>query len=454
MRSSPDLQLATAAVVDDGNARYPAQSGRGPSDHGPAGDASSGKTVSDPGPSDPGMGFYPFVALIAAIMACNALGIDSMLAALPAIGHSLGIASENDRQWIIAIYVFGFGAAQLVYGPLADRYGRRPILIVSMALFALLSIVAGLATSFTAMLVARLLEGIAGAAGRVLVVSIVRDCYQGRQMARVMSLSFIVFLAVPVFAPSIGQLILLFADWRFIFFFLAAFAGAVALVGGLRLKETLHPAYRRQISFGGVTSAVRETLSERNAVGYTIASTLVFGSLMGFINSVQQVFTDIFHEPQLFPVIFACIAGAMGLAAFLNSHLVERLGTRFISHWALIGFIACASLHVAIAVAGRETLVTLSIIQCLTMFCFGLMGSNFGSMAMEAVGDIAGTASSVQGFISTCGGALIGIVIGQAFDGTTLPLALGFLVVGIAALVVVVVTERGRLFQAHQVATA
>lgn len=404
------------------------------------------------GRANSGLGFGAFVALIAAIMACQALGIDAMLPALPQIGHALGVSSENDRQWIIAIYMFGFGAAQLVYGPLADRYGRRPILIVSMGLFAVASIWAGLSTSFSGLLIARFLQGVVGAAGRVLAVSVVRDCYQGRQMARVMSLSFIVFLAVPALAPSIGQIIMLVADWRGIFFFLAAFAGIVALVGGLRLNETLHPQFRQPISVGGIADAVRRTLTERNAIGYTLAMTVVFGALMGFINSIQQIFTDIFHAPNKFPLMFACVAGSMGVAAFINSRVVERLGTRKVSHGALIGFIACSTLHLLIAVSGHESLLSFAILQCMTMFCFGMMGSNFGSMAMESMGEIAGTASSVQGFISTVGGSVIGIVIGQAFNGTTIPVTLGFVGVGVIALLLVLATERGRLFQAHHAA--
>ena len=405
-----------------------------------------------PGASDPGLGFRSFVALIAAIMACQALGIDAMLAALPAIGQSLGVADENARQWIIAIYMLGFGAAQLVYGPLADRYGRRPILVVSLGLFAGMSILAGFATSFTGLLVARFLQGIAAAAGRVLTVSIVRDCYQGRQMARVMSLSFIVFLAVPALAPSIGQVIMLAVDWRAIFFFLAAFGGLVAVVGGLRLNETLHPEHRHPISIGGVGRAIRLTLTDRTAIGYTLASTAVFGALMGFVNTVPQIFADVFHRPGAFPAVFACIAGSMGLAAFINSRVVERLGTRKVSHTALMLFILFAGLHLGLAASGYETLVSFTVLQCLTMFCFGMMGSNFNSMAMEPMGPIAGTASSVQGFISTVGGALIGLLIGQAFNGSTVPTTAGFFCVGLVALALVFTTEKGHLFRSHYVA--
>ena len=403
---------------------------------------------------DPGLSFPAFVALIAAMNAVNALGVDSMLAALPEIGREVGVQSENARQWIIAVYVFGFGAMQIVYGPLADRYGRRPILLTGLCLYALCSIVAGLATSFPALIAARLLQGMAAAAARVLAVSIVRDCYTGRQMARVMSLSFIVFLAVPILAPSIGQLILLFARWRWIFFSLALFGGVVALVAATRLNETLHPEYRRSASFVEVLKAMATVIRQRNAIGYTLASTLAFGALMGFINSIQQIFADIFQRPALFPILFACMAASMGVAAFVNSRIVERVGTRMVSHSAALGFMAMGGLHSLIALAGFETIVTFAVMQCLTLFCFGLMGANFNSMAMEKVGAIAGTASSVQGFISTCGGAVIGLVIGQAFDGTTIPLSLGFFVLGACAVLTVLWTERGRLFHAQHMVTA
>lgn len=403
---------------------------------------------------DPGLGFKAFVALIASMNAVNALGVDAMLAALPQIGDALGVTRENDRQWIIAVYVFGFGATQLVYGPLADRYGRRPVLLVGLVLFSLCSMLAGLASSFPMMLAARLLQGMSAAAARVLAVSIVRDCYSGRQMARVMSLSFIVFLAVPILAPTIGQFILLFASWRFIFYALALFGAAVAFVVATRLKDTLHPDHRRVASLPEVLQAMRMVLSERNAIGYTLASTLAFGALMGFINSIQQIFADIFRQPALFPILFACMAASMGVAAFVNSRLVERLGTRFISHSAAIGFMTMGGLHSLIAASGYETIVTFAVMQCLTLFCFGMMGANFNSMAMEKVGAIAGTASSVQGFVSTCGGAVIGLVIGQAFDGTTIPLSLGFFVLGAASLLTVFVTERGRLFQAQHAVVA
>ena len=405
-----------------------------------------------PGGAGPGLSFGLFVALIAALMAVTPLGIDSMLPALPHIGRSLGVASENHQQWVIAIYVFGFGAAQIVYGPLSDRFGRKAILVPSLSLFAALSILAGLATSFPLLLTARLFQGIAGASSRVLTISIVRDCYSGRQMARVMSTSFMVFLMVPVLAPSIGQGIMLVGSWRLIFFFLATFALVVAAVLSFALGETLHPEYRRPLSPRVIGQGIWRTLTDRSALGYTLAITLIFGALMGFINSVQQIFQDIFHAPGKFPLVFAGIGLSMAAAAFTNSRIVERLGTRKVSHTALLCMIGVAALHSLFAAFGRETVLSFSLFQFATMYCFGLIGSNFGSMAMENVGEIAGTASSVQGFISTCCGVLLGLVIGQAFNGTVLPLTLGFFLFGTVALMVVLITERGTLFRAHHAA--
>lgn len=394
----------------------------------------------------PGMGFRAFVALIALLMAVNALAIDSMLPALPAIGAALGVVAENDRQWIITAYLLGFGVAQLAYGPLSDRYGRRPVLLFGLGVFVVFSVVAAFATSFEQLLFARVMQGIGSAVSRVLTVSIVRDCYSGRRMARVMSLTFIVFLTVPVLAPSVGQGILALAPWPWIFGVLAIFGGVMALWAAWKLPETMHPEDRRPLSLSAIAVAVKFTLTRRMAVGYMIASACAIGGLFGFITSAQQVFVDVFHEEDLFPAIFALIAIFMGLSSWLNASIVERLGTRRVSHTALIGHIFFAGTHAVVAWTGHETLTSFIVLQASMMFCFGLVGSNFGAMAMEPLGHVAGTASSVQGFFTTISGALIGFFIGQHFDGTVVPLTLGFALCGISALIVVLITERGRLF--------
>ncbi|WCT74103.1 multidrug effflux MFS transporter [Sphingomonas naphthae] len=403
---------------------------------------------------DPGLRFREFVGLIAALMAASALAIDSMLVALPDIGRSLGVASENDRQWVITIFMLGFGGAQIVYGPLADRYGRKPVLIWSMLGFAVMSFVAAFATSYPMFLAARFLEGIAVAGSRVLAVSIVRDCYSGRQMARVMSLSMMVFLAVPVLAPSIGQLIVFVVPWPGIFVFLGLFGAIVATWGALRLNETLHPEYRRPISVSALLSGFGAVLTRRQSVGYTLGSTVIFGSLVGYISSIQQIFSDVFHQPKMLPIVFAAGASMMGMGAFTNSRIVERIGSRKVSHGALCMFILVAVLHLLHSRSGNETIWVFGLFMGLQMACFTLIGSNFSSMAMEPVGDLAGTASSIQGFTTTVGGAMIGSAIGQSFDGTTQPMAMGFVLVSLVALGIVLVTERGKLFRPHHVAPA
>ena len=406
--------------------------------------------VAEPGVPHPGMGFKQFIALIAALMAINALAIDSMLPALPTIAGNLGLEASNQQQWIITAYLLGFGAAQIVYGPLADRFGRKAPLVVGLIIYALCSLVAASATTLPTLLAARAIQGVGSASTRVLAVSIVRDCYAGSRMAQVMSFSFIVFLAVPILAPSIGQIIMLAGPWRLIFIALAVFALVVLVWMSLKLPETMHANDRIPIEVGRITKAFRITLTNRIAVGYMLAMTMVLGGLFGFINSAQQIFADVFVQPRLFTTIFAIIAAFMALSSLLNARIVRRTGTRRVSHTALIGYIAVAGLHALVAAAGYETIWTFTVLQAGTMFCFGLVASNFGALAMGPLGHVAGTASSVQGFVTTFGGALIGFFIGQQFDGTTVPLTLGFTGTGVAALVFVAVAEHGRLFRSAQ----
>ena len=394
----------------------------------------------------PGLRFREFVALIAALMALNALSIDTMLPALPAIGESLGVAG-NARQWVVTSYLLGFGVGQIVYGTLADRFGRRPVLLWAIAAYVLFSAIAAISASFALLLGARVLMGLASAASRVLSITIIRDCYVGRTMARVMSLAFIVFLAVPMMAPALGQILLSFASWRWIFGAFAIFGTSVFLWTLLRLPETMHVEDRRPITVADTLEAFRLVVSDRASVGYSMAQTLVIGGLFGFIGSVQQIFTDVFHAPLLFPWVFAGVAGTMAVSSYANSRIVERFGTRRVSHTALFGFILFAALHLLVALTGIETMWTFAVLQALMMGCFGLTTGNFGAMAMEKLGHVAGTASSVQGSLSTVAAALIGMTISQSFNGSTVPLTLGFTVTGLFALLVVLVTERGKLFR-------
>ena len=389
-----------------------------------------------------GPGLREFVAMMAALMAVNALAIDAMLPALPSIGEALGVAEDNKRQLVITAYLLGFGMAQLLYGPISDRVGRKTILLVSLTFYGLTAIASGLATSFDALLVARALQGVSAAGTRVLVVSIVRDRYHGAAMARLMSLVFIVFMIVPVLAPAFGQAVLAVASWRFIFIGLGVYCVTVLLWAMLRLPETHPPEKRRPLNLGKVVEGVRITLGHRLSIGNTVALTLVMGGLFSFINSIQQIVFDVFGRPDLMAVVFASIAGPMALSSWLNSRIVERIGSRRIMLAALTAFSLTAALHLAIVWFVGETLVAFIVLQALTMASFGLIAANLGSIAMEPLGHIAGTASSVQGTITTIGGALIGLLIGQNFNGTTIPFLLGFTLCGTAALALAFWTNR------------
>ena len=394
--------------------------------------------------------FREFVAMMAAIMALVALAIDSMLPALPAIASSLNVANDNDRQFVIGAFMLGFGFSQLFVGTLSDRFGRRPVLLTMLVLYAIFSIACALAPSFELLVAARIAQGASAAGGRVLVTSIVRDRYVGRQMARVMSLAFIVFLAVPIIAPALGQLILLVAPWRWIFVVLGIAGVSVATWIAFALPETLAPQNRIPLQPKQIAHSVGIVIRDRQSIGYTIAVGFMTGAMMSFLNSISQILEVTFKSLHLMVPVFACAALAMALGSLINSRLVVRLGMRYLGHLALIAFTVLAAVHLLVTVFGHESLLTFTLLQATMMGCFGLATSNFGALAMEHVGKVAGTASSLQGSFATIMGALIGIVAGQAFDGTTIPLYASISLCGIGALVAILITERGRLFHSGQ----
>lgn len=392
---------------------------------------------------------WEFIALTAALMALNALAIDIMLPGLQQIGASLGVENENHRQYVITAYISGFGLAQLAYGPISDRFGRRTPLLVGLAIYVIAAFAASFAPSFATLLALRFVQGIGAAATRVIAVSIIRDVFGGRAMAEIMSLVFMVFMVIPVIAPGIGQLVMLFSEWHMIFTFMAAIALAVTVWTAMRLPETLHPEYRRPFTLGSILGGFRIVLTNRVSLCYTLATMIVFGALFGFINSAQQIYVGIYGLGVWFPVIFAVVAGMMALSSFANSQLVGRFGMRRLSHGALIGFMTVTCILFAVSLLGPVPLPVFLGLFTLAMLQFGWIGSNFNSIAMEPLGHVAGTASSVIGFLQTIGGGIIGASIGQAFDGTVTPLAAGFCTVSVLGLVIVLIAERGKLFQPH-----
>ncbi len=399
------------------------------------------------------MGFPEFVVIIASIMALNPLAMDMMLPALPNIASAFHITVANRPQAVLSTFMIGFGVGQFVMGPLSDRFGRRPVLLGGMVLYVIASLLAIAAPSFETVLLARALQGLGTAATRVIATSVVRDCYAGRRMASVMSLTMMVFIAVPVIAPSFGQAVMLLTQWRGIFIVLTLY-GVLALIwSALRLPETLPVSERKSLAVRDVLAAFRQTVTNRQTFGYALAAGGVLGALFAYVFSSQQVFTGIYQLGHYFPVAFAAVAIGIAIAGFLNARIVGRLGMRVISHGGLVGAVAVAGTMLVAAKLQMLPLPLFMALSALMMFAFGLMFANFTALAMEPQGHIAGTASSLYGSITTLLGIGIGAAIGQDYNGTLLPFATGFFLCTLGALAVVVVVEKGRLFTPHRMVT-
>jgi DHA1 family bicyclomycin/chloramphenicol resistance-like MFS transporter len=321
-------------------------------------------------------------------------------------------------------------------------------LLAGLGIFIAGSIGALISTSFSALLVARVVQGIGAASPRVMAMAIVRDIYSGRQMAKVMSFAMMVFIVIPVFAPAVGQGLIWAGSWRWTFDVLLIAGISCAVWASLRLPET---ADMRKGAALGLGSSLRLALTTPQTVGYMIAAGFMFGCLMSYVSSAQQVFVDVFGLGERFPIAFGAVASVMALASFTNANIVERLGMRLVSHTALVGFVGASSLLAIASATGWATLPVFCVLMASTFFLFGLIAPNFNAIAMEPQGHNAGMASSVIGFYSTGAGALCGGAVGHFFDGSVLPLALGFAGMSVSALAVVLFVEGPRgLFRAHR----
>jgi DHA1 family bicyclomycin/chloramphenicol resistance-like MFS transporter len=394
------------------------------------------------------------IALVASMIALNALAIDIMLPGMQVIGESLGEPSANARQFVVTAYLLGFGAMQLIFGPLSDRFGRRRPLLIGLSLYTVAALCGGLAPSFPALLGFRLLQGCGAAASVVIAMAFVRDSFGGRRMAEVMSLVMMVFLVTPVVAPALGQAILAAGEWRLVFAFMVIAGLSVSAWATLRLPETLRPENRRPLTPASVLQGFGYVFRSRVSICYILAMSMILGALFGFINSAQQIYVGIFGLGVLFPAAFAAVAGCMALGSYLNARWVGRLGMRRISHSALLGFMTASAVLAASSAAGALPLALFLPLFAAAMFCFSCIGSNFGALALEPLGHVAGTAASVQGSMQIVVGAAIGAMIGQAFNGTVLPLALGFTTLAAAAMGLVLLAERGRLFGSRDATAA
>ncbi len=387
--------------------------------------------------------------MVAALMSLNAMAIDIMLPALSNISDFYRLERANDQQLVIFAYIAGFGAPQLIFGPISDRFGRKGLLSICLIGYAIAGIACIMTNSFMALLLARFIQGIFASGVRVIAVSIVRDLLAGRAMARIMSLVMTVFMVVPILAPTIGAGVMLIAPWQWTFGVLSLAAVLNLFWIQVRLPETLDEADRQPLNVQQTGRAYWQVLTTRITCGYMCASGVIFGALFAFVAASEQIFTDVFGQHETFALWFAGVAAALAGANFLNSRIVEKYGMRRISHSVLILFIVLALANVITLSTVGEKLWLFYPLFCLTFGCFGMLGANFTALAMEPQGKIAGTASAAYGFASTTVASFIGYLVAGQFDGTVAPFMLGFVALGVSSLSIIFVTERFRLFQSR-----
>jgi DHA1 family bicyclomycin/chloramphenicol resistance-like MFS transporter len=392
------------------------------------------------------MGPVGLTTFLALSMALAALGIDLLLPAFGAVRADLGLAADsNATAGLITTYFLGLAVGQLAYGPLADRYGRRPTLYAGYAIYVVGAVASFLAPDLGWLLAARGLWGLGAAGPRVVTLAVIRDTWAGERMSRAMSFVMAVFILVPVLSPALGAGILLFAPWRTLFA-VCALAAAGMAVWGMRLPETLDAADRMELSPERLVRAVRFVVGNRVTLGYTLALTSLYGVFTSWIASSEIIISEVFDRAAQFPVIFGALAGVLGLAMLLNARIVERVGTRRLAGRLMRSYVGVSGVLVVMALAtgGRPTFWLFIVVMAAMLGSHALLIPNFNSLAMEAMGSVAGTASAVIGATQVAIGAALGAVLDRLFDGTITPLAVGFLFYGLVSLGLVSWAERGR----------
>lgn len=387
-----------------------------------------------------------FIALAALLTAMGAMSIDMMLPVLPQIGASFDIADENSRQLVVVAFSLSFAIGQIVFGPLSDRFGRKPLLLLGVITYVAGAAGSALSTTFEWLLALRFIQGLGASALRVVITATVRDCFAGSAMGRAMTFVFTVFMIVPMVAPFVGLGIASVWGWHAIFWFMVLMALIAGLWIAIRLRETLAPNNRRSLKPRTIFESVIEIFTNRTAAGYTIAVTASSAGLMSYIVSAQQVFAELYGLGNMFPVAFAGTALAIAISSLYATRPIRLFGARFVTHIALTASAVSGLALFAYSLSGTPPLTFALISVTISMAAVGIMQGNANAIALEALGHIAGIASSVIGAISTTFATLIGGLVGQAYNGTVQPLALAFGVGCAAALSAIFWAEKGRLF--------
>jgi DHA1 family bicyclomycin/chloramphenicol resistance-like MFS transporter len=368
-----------------------------------------------------------FIAMMASMMASVAVSIDAMLPALQTIGADLGVTDPNKVQYIIVLIFAGMAAGQLICGPLSDVVGRKKILYGGLVLYALGSVVCMAARSLEVVLFGRLLQGLGVSGPYVCSVAIIRDKYSGAAMARIMSLVMMIFVLVPSLAPALGQAILLVFSWRYIFALYLVIAVGMGIWVYLGLEETLPPEKRLRLSLTDMKAGFREVLSHRITCSYMVCMGLAFGGFMGYLNSSRQIFQDLFGTGTMFSAYFGGLALVFGFSSLVNARVVAAVGMRRLCRLAVAAVAVSSALFMIYCHLFGTGLWPFIAYAAVLYFAMGLMFGNLNALAMEPMGHIAGIASAVIGATSSLISLSLGTAIGQAYDGTLMPVTAGFL---------------------------
>lgn len=385
-----------------------------------------------------------FVALLSLITSLTAVSIDAMLPALRTIGTDLQVAHANNTQLIVSLFIFGMVFGELIFGPLSDAIGRKSAILIGLAIYATGTVMAMTANSLELLLIGRVVQGIGVSGPKIASRALVRDQFEGAEMARILSFIFMVFILVPMLAPGIGQLILQVASWRAIFFLYLGFSIVIALWLTLRQPETLLRAQRISLSFPTLLMNAAQIVRHRQVMAYTLAAGLIFGAQLLYLGTAQAIFHDLYAIDETFPFYFALLAFGIGLSAFFNSQLVMRFGMHRLTLIALSGLIGFGSLLAAagIADAGIPPF-PLFIALCFGLFCcVGALFGNLNAMAMQSLGRVAGLGASLIASLSSLLAVALAIPIGSLYDKSVLPLGFGFALAGCLALALVLLAHR------------
>ncbi|WP_028283100.1 multidrug effflux MFS transporter [Olleya marilimosa] len=387
-----------------------------------------------------------FILLMASLMSIVALAIDAILPAMSAIGISVNSLDTGNNQLLITMIFLGLGFGQLLFGPLSDSFGRKPIVYIGFTVFAIGSIVCVLSHSLELMVVGRIIQGIGLAAPRTIAIAVIRDMFKGDYMAKIMSFVTTFFILVPVIAPVMGKFILNHYDWTGIFYVQLIIALAVAIWFWKRQPETLKPEYKIKFTKHVFIDGLKELLKHKETIGFTIISGFISGAFIVYLSASQVIFENQYGLIDEFPYIFAGLACGVGLSTFLNGSFVMRLGMWRLSYLAIIVFSVNALLYVLLFwnATNNPALPIILIFMAIQFFTIGFIFGNLRAIAMEPIGHIAGIGAAITGFISTIMAVPIANYIGSFVDTTALPLFIGFTVFGFMSLALFLFIKRTR----------